>query len=520
MATTLEIGSKIKEEVTLIPHTSKNTLQRRSSESADEMDEVRQENGRLKLVLSNMMKDYKTLQQHIDDIVTTDHKPEEKNYCSIKGDDKEDELVVLSLGRSLPLETKNKDYLRKVNKQDDDNLNHGLALRLDGRSYEYSNYHIDAGISKSQSPRKIEEDSSNDHKCPPTSSTGLKAARSEEDDENLLQQHAAKKARVAVRAVCSGPTMNDGCQWRKYGQKIAKGNPCPRAYYRCTMSPSCPVRKHVQRCQGDLSILITTYEGIHNHTLPPSATAMASTTCAAVSMLKSSSTSTSQPSLSFPSTTSTNFNRPPFYIPNTTISTSQSHPTITLDLTTPSASSRYNRYSSTFFPPQQTQYSPAACLNFSAASSSSPSFEHWRNHNISSSYSSLYTGTPLQLPSQSPLYQANNYSMPQKDTRAQTHQLQFSMEKIADATKEITSNPSFQSALAAAISSIVGKKGNGIAENMGSPLNVGFPTNYLNKTPTVVQSTYPQVGNLKFDFPPFASTTGPSVAGSAENFRK
>ncbi|GMI91918.1 WRKY DNA-binding protein 40 [Hibiscus trionum] len=82
----------------------------------------------------------------------------------------------------------------------------------------------------------------------------------------------AKVTRVYVRAETSdGLIVKDGYQWRKYGQKVTRDNPSPRAYFKCSFAPSCPVKKKVQRSADDQSVMVATYEGEHNH-LPPSQT--------------------------------------------------------------------------------------------------------------------------------------------------------------------------------------------------------------------------------------------------------
>ncbi|KAL7165949.1 hypothetical protein ACSBR2_036757 [Camellia fascicularis] len=62
--------------------------------------------------------------------------------------------------------------------------------------------------------------------------------------------------------------VKDGYQWRKYGQKVTRDNPSPRAYYKCSYAPSCPVKKKVQRSVQDPSIVVAAYEGEHNHIHP------------------------------------------------------------------------------------------------------------------------------------------------------------------------------------------------------------------------------------------------------------
>ncbi|CAN6470667.1 unnamed protein product [Victoria cruziana] len=87
--------------------------------------------------------------------------------------------------------------------------------------------------------------------------------------DSTITTRTTREPRVVVQTLSEVDILDDGYRWRKYGQKVVKGNPNPRSYYKCT-NAGCPVRKHVERASHDPKSVITTYEGKHNHDVPTS----------------------------------------------------------------------------------------------------------------------------------------------------------------------------------------------------------------------------------------------------------
>ncbi|XP_019461668.1 PREDICTED: probable WRKY transcription factor 4 isoform X1 [Lupinus angustifolius] len=85
--------------------------------------------------------------------------------------------------------------------------------------------------------------------------------------EAPLSQKTVTESKIIVQTRSEVDLLDDGYRWRKYGQKVVKGNPHPRSYYKCT-SAGCTVRKHVERASTDPKAVVTTYEGKHNHDVP------------------------------------------------------------------------------------------------------------------------------------------------------------------------------------------------------------------------------------------------------------
>lgn len=167
------------------------------------MGEVRQENQRLRMHLSQIMKDYQTLQMQFDNILKQEAK-ESANRAALtdlldQATD-EPELVSLSLGRSTS------SVPRKDQKVDDQQENEGgLALRLDSSSFEMPKTGPSTENSSKSSPENsLEANKEAGESWPPHK---VLKTRRREDDE-VLEQNPAKKARVSVRVRCDTPTVS------------------------------------------------------------------------------------------------------------------------------------------------------------------------------------------------------------------------------------------------------------------------------------------------------------------------
>lgn len=228
-----------------------------------------------------------------------------------------------------------------------------------------------------------------------------------------------------------------------------------------------------------MSILITTYEGTHNHPLPMSATAMASTTSAAAQMLLSGSSSSTSHPVHGPSTAATDLilpgtsghgvaRSPLIYLPATSFSSSC--PTITLDLTSSNPSS------SSFSPHLYSMFNPATfsstnTLTFNSSGSTPGAFPitSWGINNGSGllSYATTSAYMNKNLDNNIGRVYHSSYASSIGGNDPLPRQSIGLPDAVAAATKAITTDPSFQSVLAAALRTIVAGTNDGAPGNPG-----------------------------------------------------
>lgn len=186
--------------------------------------------------------------------------------------------------------------------------------------------------------------------------------------------------------------------------------------------------QQVQRCFKDETVLITTYEGSHNHPLPTAARSLASSTSAALNMFLSGSLSSSVGTTTLPN--SPLFSSSLSSVSPTAVATfshSATCPTVTLDLTQPNNNN--NNY-----------------LQFQRATTSHPFF-------------------PL------PLHDHPHHGLPLLCSKVPTFLSPDNNLALVDVVSQaITKDPSLKAALFSAISSLTGdsqKNSNNRTPNTG-----------------------------------------------------
>lgn len=402
-----------------------------------ELERMNSENQRLKGMLTQVSNSYSALQMHLVTLMQQQQQQQQQLISRTESTQAHEEVVEAKCNEEKKQEKEGTIVPRqfmepgpsgsKPDPMDEPSKSHSSSEERTLSGSPRNNMELmsrDKAIGREESP---ESESWAPNKAPKLMNSSKPVEQSTEA--------TMRKARVSVRARSEAPMISDGCQWRKYGQKMAKGNPCPRAYYRCTMAVGCPVRKQVQRCAEDRTILITTYEGTHNHPLPPAAMAMASTTSAAANMLLSGSMPSADGLMN------TNFLARamlPCSSNMATISASAPFPTVTLDLTAQNPNAALPSYHQRTNPANPPfQFPLPAGLNH-------PNF-----------VASMSAPQMPQVVGQA-LYNQSKFSGLQVSSQDNIHHPSISHDTLSAATAAITADPNFTAALAAAISSIIG----------------------------------------------------------------
>lgn len=164
-----------------------------------EMDEVMEENQRLKMYLDRILKDYRTLQMQYRDVMQQEPTKSPKNYHDLT-EAADHELIDLSLAMSSI------DKKSKTPKLNDVQIHkQGLSLGLDCKFDlpEKSPVKPSPNLSSENSVEEVKEEAGETW-----APKGVKNARDGGGEDEISQQNPTKRARVSVRVRCDTPTVS------------------------------------------------------------------------------------------------------------------------------------------------------------------------------------------------------------------------------------------------------------------------------------------------------------------------